>query len=63
MGEEVLVAMPTNHAPPPVPTHPIQSFVHVRASYRTRRGGNRWMPNLVKMADGVTPPVLHRKSV
>jgi len=63
MGEEVLVATSISHAPPPLPSHPIQSFVHIRVSYRARRGENRWMPNLVKMTDGVTPPVLNRKSV
>jgi hypothetical protein len=63
MGKKVLVAMPTSHTPPLLPPHPVQSFLHVRASYRARRCENHWMPNLVKMADGVTPPVLNRKSV
>jgi hypothetical protein len=61
MRKEVLVAMPTSHAPPPVP-HPIQIFIHVEHLTGARRGENCWMPNLMKMADGVTPPVLNRKS-
>jgi hypothetical protein len=44
-------------------THPIRSFVHVEYLPGARRGEKCWMPNLVKMAGGVTPSVLSRKSV
>jgi hypothetical protein len=57
MGEEVLVTVPTSHAPLPLPPHPISSFVHVEHLTGARRGEICWMPTLVKMADGVTPPV------
>jgi hypothetical protein len=62
MREEVLVAMPTSQAPPPVP-HPIQIFIHVEHRTGARRGENCCMPNLVKMADGLTPSVLNRRSI
>jgi hypothetical protein len=58
MEEEVLVVMPNSPAPPPLPPHTIQSFVHVEHLTGVRRGEICWMPNLVEMADGVTPPVL-----
>jgi hypothetical protein len=48
MGGEVLDAMPTSHAPPPLPPHPIQSFVRVEHCTGARRGENHWMPNLMK---------------
>jgi hypothetical protein len=28
-----------------------------------KRGENRWVPNLVNMADGVTPPILNPETL
>jgi hypothetical protein len=56
----LLVAVPTNLTPPPLPPHRIWSDVHVLVEHLlgTRRGDNRWMPNPINMVYGITPPLL-----
>ena len=61
-GEQVLVAVPAGHAPPLLP--PFRSeLTSRRASLRAKKGANLWVPNLVNMAVGTTPPVLNSGSV
>jgi hypothetical protein len=48
----VLVAVPACHAPPRLPPFRYK-VTSRRASLRTKRGSNLWVPNLVNMAGGI----------
>jgi hypothetical protein len=54
----LLVAVPASHAPPALPPHPISD-----RRLGAKRGENYSVPNLVNMADGVTPLILNLESV
>lgn len=55
-----MVALPDSRAPPR-----ILSDIHVErllGAEKKKKGENRWVPNLVNMAVGVTPTVLNPES-
>jgi hypothetical protein len=54
--------MPASHALPPLPPHPIWSYVLIECLLGVKRCVNFWMPNLVNMAYRITPPVWNPES-
>jgi len=51
--------MPTSHARSPLRHHPELSDIHIERLLGAKRGENRWVPQLMNVVVGITPPILN----